>query len=69
MGASEVDVNEALERFLAAVVTFIVARGAKRFPGFSVIIEAIFLLLRDSYLVEDLAMLVNMEVNLALLVV
>ena len=69
LGASEVDVNKPLERFLAAVVTFIVARGTKRFPGFSVIIEAIFLLLRDSYLVEDLAMLVNMEVNLALLVV
>ena len=69
MGASEVDVNKPLERFLAAVVTFIVARYAKRFPGFSVIIEAISFLLRDSYLVEDLAMLVNMKVHLALLVV
>ena len=63
------DVHEALERFFAAVIIFIVARDAKRFPGFSVIIEAIFLLLRESYLVEDLAMLVNMKVNLALLVV
>lgn len=69
MGASEVDVYETLKRFLAAVVTFIIiARDAKRFPGFSVIIEAISFLLGDSYLVEDLAMLVKMEVNLALLV-
>jgi hypothetical protein len=69
LGASEVDVDEALERFLAAAVTFIIVRGAKGFPGFRVKIEAIFLFLGDSYLVEDLAMLVKIEVNLAILVV
>ena len=63
------DVDEALERFLAAAVTIIVIRGAKRFPGFRVKIEAIFLFLGDSYLVEDLAMLIKMEVNIAILVV
>ena len=63
------DVDEALERFLAAAVTFIIVRGAKGFPGFRVKIEAIFLFLGDSYLVDDLAMLVKMEVNIAILVV
>lgn len=59
------DVDKALERFLASAVAIVIHKVAERFQGFRVKIDAFFVL-RYNYLVKKLAMLVKMEVILAL---